>query len=281
METVAVIGAGLLGAGFVERMLERGLAVRVWNRTASKLAPLAEKGAFIASSPGEAVRGATRVHLVLAADDAVDAVVGAIRGDLAVGTPIYDHSTNLPERVAARVPALRAEGLTYLPAPVFMGPANARQGNGIMLLACPESERDAHTAVLASTTGKVWWTGDRPDSAAVLKLVGNSLIIGITGVVGDATAIATAAGLPASAVSALVAEFNPGMMLPMLPKRIEASASAPASFTLEMARKDVRLMIETAGADRLHTLPGVASAMDAAIGAGASERDFAAFARRG
>jgi 3-hydroxyisobutyrate dehydrogenase len=281
MDTIAVLGAGLLGAGFVERMLELGHPVRVWNRTASKLDALVAKGAVRAETPGEAVHGAVRVHFVLSEDDAVDAVLAACRGHLGAGVAIYDHSTNLPERVAARVPALRAAGIAYIPAPVFMGPANARAGNGIMLLACPESERDAHIAALVTTTGKVWWTGERADSAAVYKLLGNSMIIGIAGVIGDASQVAAAAGLPPNAVSALIAQFNPGMMLPVIPGRIANSHTSPASFTLEMARKDVRLMIETGGAENLQVLPGIAAGMDRAIAAGDALKDFAIFARRG
>ena len=55
MNTVAVLGAGLLGAGFVENLLGKGVAVRVWNRTAARLAPLVETGAGAAATPAEAV----------------------------------------------------------------------------------------------------------------------------------------------------------------------------------------------------------------------------------
>lgn len=280
METVAVLGAGLLGAGFVENLLGRGVAVRVWNRTASKVAPLGEKGAIVAATPAEAVRGAARVHLVLSEDDAVDSVIAAMRSGLGAGVAVYDHSTNLPVRVAERVPRLRGEGVRYVSAPVFMGPGNARAGTGLMLLAGPDSERDADTAVLSTMTGKVWHVGERADAAAIQKLIGNALIVAITGVVGDAMQVAQGAGLPASAVSELLAQFNPGGMVPALPDRIGRAGAAPASFTLEMARKDVRLMITTAGAERLHVLPGVAAAMDAAIASGHLLDDFAVFARR-
>ena len=42
-----------------------------------------------------------------------------------------------------------------------------------------------------------------------------------------------------------------------------------------MARKDVRLMIETAGSRPLATLPGIAARMDALIASGHGAQDLA------
>ena len=47
------------------------------------------------------------------------------------------------------------------------------------------------------------------------------------------------------------------------------------SFELQMARKDVRLMIETAGALPLGVLPGMAARMDALIAEGHGAEDLA------
>src|SRR5260221_9875147 len=79
MATLAVLGTGLLGSGMVENLLAKGHRVRIWNRSPDKLAPLLAKGAIAAADPAAAARGAERVHLVLAEDAAVDAVVAALR----------------------------------------------------------------------------------------------------------------------------------------------------------------------------------------------------------
>lgn len=279
MQTVAVLGAGLLGSGMVENLLGKGHTVRVWNRTAAKLAPLAGKGATICASAAEAVRGASRVHLVLAEDDAVDTVTDALLPGLAAGTPIFDHSTNLPERVGPRFARLRTAGVVYLHCPVFMGPSNARAATGLMLFAGPRADLEAYEPVLSTMTGKVWFVGERPDLAAVMKLLGNGLLISITAAAGDALRIADAQGVDAAGVLELLANFNPGGSLPAMVQRVQRSDTADASFTLEMARKDVRLMIE-AGGPGLAVLPAVAASMDRAIDAGQGGKDFAVFARR-
>ncbi len=278
MATIAVLGAGLLGSGFVENLLAKGERVVVWNRTASKLAPLLEKGAVAAATPADAVRGAERVHLVLTADDAVDATIAALRPGLGEGVPVIDHSTNLPARVAERFARLRGEGVRYLHAPVFMSPQNARDAAGIMLVAGPTAEVEALTPALARMTGKVWHVGERPDLAAVHKLNGNAAFIALAGIVRDLFAIGAAEGVEPAEVLKLFDQFNPGSGLPFMGKRVAAGGPVPPSFELKMARKDVRLMIETAGAERLAVLPGIAAAMDDAITRGLGDQNFTVFA---
>ncbi|MBA3891482.1 MAG: NAD(P)-dependent oxidoreductase, partial [Gemmatimonadaceae bacterium] len=51
------------------------------------------------------------------------------------------------------------------------------------------------------------------------------------------------------------------------------------SFELAMARKDVQLMIDTAGELPLAALPGIAARMDALIADGHGEDDLAVIAR--
>jgi 3-hydroxyisobutyrate dehydrogenase-like beta-hydroxyacid dehydrogenase len=278
MATVAILGAGLLGAGMVQNLRDRGQAVRVWNRSREKLLPLAATGATLADSPAAAVEGADRVHLVLTADDAVDAVVADLRPGLAAGVPVLDHSTNLPARVATRYMALRAGGIRYLHCPVFMAPANARAGTGLMLAAGPAGEVAALEPALLTMTGKLWHVGERPDLAAVYKLLGNNVLIGISGVLGDTLRIGAAEGLDAAAVGALFEHFNPAGMLPFATQRIARAGTGPASFALEMARKDVSLMLQTAGPDTI-VLPAIAAAMDRAIAAGQGGADYAVYAR--
>jgi 3-hydroxyisobutyrate dehydrogenase len=283
MARITVLGTGLLGAGFARRLLDLGEEVTVWNRTASKAAPLGEAGATVADDPASAVRGADRVHLVLTADDAVDAVLDAAREGLGPETWVVDHSTNAPARVAERVPTLRAAGVRYVPAPVFMSPQNAREGTGLMLLAASDEDAEALTPHLSRLTGRVWHVGARPDLAAIHKIAGNGALVVLSGLMGDLQAIFRSQGLEADQVEALLEHFPIGRALPRLGQRVQAAPTAPASFELTMARKDVGLMLDVAGGpEALTLLPQVARAMDAAIEAGHGDRDYAIYAwRRG
>ena len=68
MTQIAFLGTGLLGSAFVEAAAKRGDTITVWNRTAEKARDLEQFGARVAANPADAVRGASRVHLVLKDD---------------------------------------------------------------------------------------------------------------------------------------------------------------------------------------------------------------------
>ena len=96
MASMAVLGTGLLGGAFAEAAAKRGDTVTAWNRSPDKALALARFGVKSASTPAEAVRDATRVHLVLRDDAVVDEVIAAARPGLAPGAVLIDHTTTLP-----------------------------------------------------------------------------------------------------------------------------------------------------------------------------------------
>jgi 3-hydroxyisobutyrate dehydrogenase-like beta-hydroxyacid dehydrogenase len=82
MTTIAFLGTGLMGTGFIQRARANGLTVRAWNRSTAKVEALAasDAGVTACASGGEAVRGAERIHLSLADDASVDAVLEPLVG---------------------------------------------------------------------------------------------------------------------------------------------------------------------------------------------------------
>jgi 3-hydroxyisobutyrate dehydrogenase-like beta-hydroxyacid dehydrogenase len=241
--------------------------------------PLAAKGAQIADDPASCVRGASRVHLVLTSDDAVDVVIESLRPALSPTVSVYDHSTNLPQRVKERVARLRKEGVRYVSAPVFMSPRNAREASGMILLSGDATECAEHQATLAEMTGKALYVGAREDLAAFHKISGNGLLIGLMGLVGDLVSMGRAQGLEPAEVLSLYEQWNPATSIAYFGRTVANAGSKPATFELQMARKDVGLMLESAQGQRLCALPAVAAAMDAAIGEGRARQDYAVFAR--
>src|SRR5215475_2666266 len=131
---IAFFGMGLLGSNFVRALRRRGEDVQVWNRSYERAAALEAEGARAFQDPAEAARGAARVHLTLTDDAAVDAVLERARPGLSADTVIVDHSTTTTEGSLARVARWRERGIVFVHAPVFMGPQNARDSTGIMLI---------------------------------------------------------------------------------------------------------------------------------------------------
>lgn len=267
MTSIAYLGTGLLGAAFAEAAAKRGDTVSVWNRSPGKARALEAFGAKLAASPKDAVRGAQRVHLVLKDDAVVEDVLAQARDGLEPGVVIIDHSTALPTLTAARLQRLNAGGLNYLHCPVFMGPAAARSAQGSMLVSGPRPVFDAVQADLARMTGRLEYLGERGDLAAVYKLFGNALIIGLGGTIADVVTMAGNASVDAAEAVKLMAMLDLNAMAARTGVAMAQRDFAP-TFELSMARKDVGLMLETAGGKPMAALPGIAARMDQLIAAG-------------
>ena len=269
------MGRGCWEAGSRKGLLNRGgTEVVVWNRTASRLEPLVAMGATAAESPAEAVRGADRVHLVLLDDDSVDAIIAECQAALHPDAVILDHTTNLPARVAARAAALDAAGLRYLHAPVMMGPGAARDAKGLMLLAGPAARVALVREALLPMTGEVWHVGERADLAAVYKLFGNAGSLSVVGVLADIMRMADAAGVPRTGVLEMLAKVNLNGPLSMRGNMMVSGTYEP-NFTLDVARKDLRLMLETLDGAKAPMLQALAGHMDDALAKGLAKEDFA------
>lgn len=273
MAYIAYLGTGLLGSGLAEAAAKRGDHVTVWNRTADKARALQQFGIHVAATPADAVRGASRVHLVLRDDPVVDEIIAALRPGLEPNAVIVDHTTNQPRLTGERSRRLNAEGVRYLHCPVFIGPAAARAGQGIILASGPRALFDAVRDALSQMAPRVEYLGERPDVAAVYKLCGNAIIIGLSGIVADVFAVANGSGVAPEDALKLLDFFNPAAIITGRGRNMAKKNFAPA-FELTMARKDVRLMMESANGAPLITLPAIAARMDALIAEGFGESDL-------
>src|SRR5262249_15567295 len=130
---------------------------------------------------------------------------------------------------------------------------------------------------LAAMTRTVWWVGERGDLAAAYKLFGNAMILTITGGLADVFQMASALGIDPQEAHTLFERFKPGMTIDVRGARMSKGDFDP-SFAMTMARKDLRLMLETAHGQPLAVLPGLAERMDGLIARGLGDRDLGALA---
>ena len=141
--TIAFFGTGLMGSGFVRRLRANGHEVNVWNRSAAKARALEAHGARAFDDPAAALAGVERIHLSLSDDASVDAVLEPLVGVIPQATWIVDHTTTAVRPTAERAARWDARGHRFVHAPVFMGPANALEGSGLMLVSGEKARHDA------------------------------------------------------------------------------------------------------------------------------------------
>jgi 3-hydroxyisobutyrate dehydrogenase len=281
MPMIAFFGTGMLGSGFVRALRRRGEEVHVWNRTVEKARTLEADGARAFEDPAAAARGASRVHLTLSDDTAVDDVLERARTGFGKDVVLVDHTTTSPTGTAARARRWAERDVAFQHAPVFMGPQNALESTGIMLASGDRARYDALAPELSKMTGKLVYLGPQPERAAGFKLLGNLFLMFLTSGVADMLALAKAVGVsPADAVS-LFESFNPGAQIAARARRVLEADFAHPSWELSMARKDARLMMDESQRHGvpLAVLPAIAAEMDRWIARGHAGDDWTVIAK--
>lgn len=278
---VAFIGMGLLGSNFVKAMRKRGEQVSVWNRTLSKAKALEADGAKAFDNIADAVKGAERIHITVSDDAAVDEVLAQASAGFSPGVIIIDHTTTTAVGAARRTEEWKKKGFTYLHAPVFMGPVNALESSGYMMVSGDQELIKNVEPVLSKMTGKLLNFGTVVNRSAAIKLLGNEFLLFLTAGLSDVLALAQAMDVPSSDIMSLFDTWNPGAMVPGRLKRIVAADFGNPSWELNMARKDARLMMEEAknGNKTLAVVPAIAAEMDKWIAKGHGNSDWTVIAK--
>lgn len=276
----AFLGMGLLGSNFTKALLKKGEEVNVWNRTASKAKQLEAFGAKAFDNAADAVKGAEIIQVTLKDDASVDEVLNTASSGFIPGAIIIDHTTTSKEGAIQRTNQWREKGFFYQHAPVFMGPANALESSGFMLVSGDEELIKKLQPVLSSMTGELLHFGPEPGKAAAMKLIGNAFLVCFTAGVRDTLALAKALNVPVADLFTLFDKWNPGTMLHGRLRRMSSGDYADPSWELAMARKDTRLFIEAAeGKTDLAVLPSIAKEMDEWIEKGYGNSDWTVIAK--
>jgi 3-hydroxyisobutyrate dehydrogenase-like beta-hydroxyacid dehydrogenase len=204
----------------------------------------------------------------------LDGVLERMLSALKPGAVILDHSTTAPHPTAARAKRLEECGIQFLHVPVFMGPAQAANATGLMLVSGSEKLFESVRPKLQQMTERIRYMGERPDLAAAYKLFGNMLIMFVSSGLADVFALARGIGIDPIDAYTIFNDFNAATQVATRGKRMAEQDFTP-SFELTAARKDVRLMLETAAASgvALHVLPAIAARFDTVIAAGHGSDD--------
>jgi 3-hydroxyisobutyrate dehydrogenase-like beta-hydroxyacid dehydrogenase len=243
--TVAVIGLGAMGSRIARRILDAGHDVVVWNRSPSKMKPLADLGARPASTPAEAAGEAEAVITMVADPAALRDVIEGPEGVAAVAGPattVIQMSTVGWASVREVAPALPA-GTGLLDAPVLGSVTEAESGSLQVFVGGP-SELFERWIPLLTVLGTPIHVGSLGAGTAA-KLVANSTLFGVLGVLGEALSLARRLGLSDDAAFAVLA----GTPLAAQAERRRPSVESgeyPLRFRLSLAVKDAGLILDAA-----------------------------------
>ena len=265
-----------MGAGFVRAMLKKGEQVQVWNRTFSKAKELEQYGAKAFEDIVEAVKNADVIHVAVKGDDSVDEALAKAEPGLEQGAIIVDHTTTLVEGAKKRTEEWNKKGFAFQHAPVFMGPQNALESSGYMLVSGNQDLIKQLSPQLSAMTGKLINFGEETGKAAAMKLTGNLFLVAFTAGIADTLSFARGMDISVDELTKLFGEWNPGSSLPARLKRMTGDDFSNPSWRLEMARKDTGLFLTEAEkkGQKLSVIPAVASLMDEWIEKGHGKEDW-------
>lgn len=247
----AVVGIGRMGLGIAKSLLRAGHRVIVYNRTRERAEPLRALGASVAESLKEACR--TEVLFTMVADDAaLEALVfgeGGILASLPRGSAHVSLSTisvALSDRLAA---AHAKEGQGYLAAPVFGRPEAAEAGRLAVVAAGEDALVQKCRPLFDAMGPKLFFVGNRPSQANVVKLSGNFLIATVLESLAEVLAFARKSGVDAGALMEFLTSslFN-APVYKTYGQLIAEGRHEPAGFLLPLGLKDVRLVLQAAEA---------------------------------
>jgi 3-hydroxyisobutyrate dehydrogenase-like beta-hydroxyacid dehydrogenase len=244
MSTVAVVGLGAMGSRIARRLFEGGHELVVWNRDPAKAEELAVGG--VAETPADAARRAEAVITMVTGPQALREVTEGDDGVVAgVGkeTTVIQMSTVSPDAVS-RLESLLPDG-TLLDAPV-LGSISEVESGTLKVFAGGPRELVERWRDLLSLLGSVLHVGPVGAGTAA-KLVANTTLVGVIGVLGEALAVADALGLGREAAFDVLGVTVLAEQAERRRAAIE-SGEYPPRFALSLARKDADLILDAAAA---------------------------------
>jgi 3-hydroxyisobutyrate dehydrogenase len=251
--TIAFLGAGRMGGPMAANLAHAGLAVQVWNRTASRAAALTRDGATVATSPAEAVQGAGIVVTMLADGPATEQAANGPDGFLAAarGMTWVQMATIGTEWTTRLAGSAARHGVTFVDAPVSGSQGPARAGQLTIMASGPDQVRDLLAPVFGALGQATAWLGPAGNGTRA-KLVLNSWLADIAETTAETLSFAHQLGLEPDAIVDLLASTPLGSPYAIQKARTMLSGDFTPAFALKHALKDAELAAQAAhdtGAD--------------------------------
>jgi 3-hydroxyisobutyrate dehydrogenase-like beta-hydroxyacid dehydrogenase len=244
MTTVGVVGLGAMGSRIARRIGDAGHELVVWNRNPARAEALVAARAVAAASPaGLARRVEAVITMVFDPRALVDVTEGpdGIVAGMGDGTTLIQMSTVGPDstsRLAGQLP-----GDALLDSPVLGSVSEAESGT-LNVFVGGEPGPVERWEPLLSILGTVLHVGPVGAGTAA-KLVANTTLVDVIGILGEALALADGLGLSSAEAFEVLGKTALADQAERRRSAVE-SGEFPPRFALYLARKDADLILEAA-----------------------------------
>lgn len=273
------LGTGRMGTAMAERLISGGHSLVVWNRTASKTAPLVELGATCADAIGELSRCDIVFTSVTSSPDLLSVTLGP-EGVVSAMTPpgiVVDTSTVSADTSAEVRSEAARRGIAFISAPISGNPRMVAQGRGSIIASGPAGTFETVRPLLEAIAPSVTFGGEG-EEARLVKLAHNLLLGVITEALSEATTLVEKGGVRPSAFLEFIDGSVLGSSFIESKGQLIRTRNYEPTFTTENLRKDFDLGLAAARALEV-PMPAAATTyhlIQTAVGHGYGQIDYAA-----
>jgi 3-hydroxyisobutyrate dehydrogenase-like beta-hydroxyacid dehydrogenase len=241
--TLGWVGAGgRMGFAMAKRLLAAGHEVTAYNRTRSKVEPLAELGAKIVDSP-RALRGYDIVFTTVSASDDLKAVCLGKDGLLDKGgsPKLIVDSSSVSEEASAEVRTAATKlGTAMLAAPVSGNAKVVAAGKLTIVASGPRASFDIAKPYLEAIGAGVTYAGEG-ELARMVKICHNLLLGTVAQSLAEITVLAEKGGVPRSAFLEFINNSVMGSPFSRYKTPAFVALDWTPTFTPVLLRKDLDL----------------------------------------
>ena len=245
---IGFAGLGLMGSRMSRQLLDKGFPLTVWNRTAERCAPLAEKGARVACTPRELAEASDVVVTCVSDLGAVERVVFAADGVLAAARPGFRYletSTISPELSRRIAEAFRDKGADALEAPVTGSKLGAERGTLLLMTGGRRETHEELMPVMMAMGQKAIYCGET-GQGSVVKLIGNTYITFMLEALCETLVVGRKAGVPLETVLEVVMASGYASPYYTFKGAAIARRDFDQHFSIDLLVKDQNLMLAEA-----------------------------------
>ena len=253
--SVGMIGIGLMGHGIAYNLAKTGYRLTVLEHAGNQpLSELTDMGVKTAATIADVIGEADYVILCVTGAPQVEEIITQTHGvaaHLRKGTIVIDCSTSLPEtskRMAARI--MDAGGY-FLDAAMTRLPVHARAGTLNLLVGGDVAILQKAQKMLECFSESITYIGPT-GSGHLMKLLHNTVSIGMVALLGEVAAHAAQAGLSAELfIDVLTKGGGGGAALQRISPYVLTGDAQNMAFTINNAAKDLHyytMAAEAAGA---------------------------------
>ncbi|MBN2126521.1 MAG: NAD(P)-dependent oxidoreductase [Deltaproteobacteria bacterium] len=249
MNTIGLLGVGVMGAAAAQRFIEGGHELIAYDVSPESLGRAHSMGARVVDTPAHVASRARLVLLFLPGPREVEICVAGDSGLLdaaQAGTIIVDMSTVDPKTTRRMAELAQRKDVGYLDAPVLGRPAAVGQW------ALPVGGRAEDLArcrpILELVAARIFHIGES-GSGNKLKLLNQMMFGAINAMTAEMMAVADKVGIPPKTLYETITASQAGTVSNLFKElggRISAERYDDPTFTVNLLIKDVRLAVEMA-----------------------------------